>query len=438
MGIPLQFPPKAAPVLEQSARYKVLWGGRGSGKTESVARTLVVRSTERKLRILCARETQISIKESVHSVIKRVIYDLGIEQYFHITDRAISNVTGSEFIFSGLSDEVIDGIKSMDSPDIVWCEEASSLTWGVWDKLDPSIRASKSEIWFTLNREQDLDPISQTFILNDPPPNSIVIEMEYWDNPFFPDVLRDQMERMKATDYEKYLHIWEGRPVTHSQSSVFKGKFISKTFQPDEDLWSPLLGCDLGFANDPTVLIKAWVFEDRLYVEHEIWQVGLEIELMPDVFSLVPGAKDYIMYTDCARPETISHMRRNGYPRCVPVPKWSGSILDGVERLRAFNKIIVHPRCEHMLFDLSNYSYKIDKVTGNILPHIVDRYSDCIDALRYAITPVIKGHKLKSGVPDRVEDGGLDLLGNPIRRMPDQIARQNMAAMIAGGNSWMY
>lgn len=438
MAFILELPPKARPVAEQKSRYKILWGGRGSGKTESVARILVARAMEKPLRILCARETQTSIKESVHSVLKRVIHDWEWDSYFHITDRSITNDLGSEFIFCGLSDEVIDGVKSMDSPDIVWCEEASSLSWTVWDKLDPSIRASNSEIWCTLNRDQDLDPITQTFILGDPPPDAIVIEMEYWDNPFFPPVLQTQMERMKATDYEKYLHVWEGFPETHSQASIFKGKFAAKAFTPDEDLWSPLLGCDLGFANDPTVLLKAWVYEDRLYVEHEVWQIGLEIELMPDVFSTIPGAKDYIMYTDCARPETISHMRRNGYPRCVPVPKWSGSIIDGVERLRAFNKIIVHPRCEHTLFDLSNYSYKVDKQTGNVQNKIVDKYSDCIDALRYAITPVIKGHKLKAGVPDRNPDMALDILGNPVRRVPDQIARQNLAAMIAGPNSWMH
>lgn len=436
MDIDLEIPRKARPLYDQRARYKILWGGRGSGKTESVARILIVLSMGSRLRILCARETQTSIKESVHSVIVRVIRDLGLERFFRITDRAITNEMGSEFIFSGLSDEVIDGIKSMDSPDIVWCEEASSLTWGTWDKLDPTIRASHSEIWCTLNRDQDLDPVSQIFIVNDPPPNAIVIEMEYWDNRFFPDVLREQMERMRAQDFEKYLHIWEGRPVTHSQASVFKGKFVSQTFNPDEDLWSPVFGCDLGFAHDPTVLLKAWVYEDRLYVEHEIWQVGLEIELMPDVFSLIPDAKDHIIYTDCARPETISHMRRNGYPRCIPVPKWSGSIIDGVERLRAFNKIVVHPRCEHTLFDLSNYSYKIDKRTGNILPQIVDKFSDCIDALRYAITPIIKGHKAK--IQPRPAEVELDGIGNPVRRPQiEQIGLQARIAMTKP-NAWLY
>ena len=308
----------------------------------------------------------------------KIIKEYDLDPYFTIQERSIRNIFGSEFLFAGLNEETISGLKSMNSPDFVWIEEASSITANTWTKLDPTIRAEGSEIWCTLNREMDRDPISRLFIVGEPPPDSIVIEMEYWDNPYFPQVLKNQMLQCKATDYESYLHIWEGQPISHSQASVFKGKFVSKAFTPDEDLWSPLFGMDFGFAIDPTVLLKCWVCDDRLYVEHELYEVGLETEHMPDAMKEIPGSQTHIIYADSARPETISHLRRHGFPRCVAVPKWSGSILDGVERLRAFNRIVVHPRCTHTLEELASYSYKVDRNTNLVLPQIVEKDDHCL------------------------------------------------------------
>jgi len=432
--IRIELPPKVNPLLSTTARYRVLWGGRHGAKTESVARILVLKSTQRKIRILCARETQVAIKQSVHSVIKRVIQQMGLTAFFEINDTSIKNKWGSEFIFSGLSDDVIMGIKSMDSPDILWFEEASSMTWRTWDKLDPTIRSSNAELYFTLNRDKDEDPISQLFICQEPPDNAIVIEMEYWDNPWFSEEAKKQMEWMAATDFEKYLHEWEGRPVNHSVASVFKGKYIVNDFTDkiNPTLWSPIYGCDLGFSIDPTVLLKAWVYEDRLYVEHEIVETNLDLDLMPDRFKTIPGSSTHIMYVDSSRPETISFLRLHGFPRALPTPKWPGSIEDGIARLRGFNKIVLHPRCEKTLYDLQNYSYKVDKQTGHILPDIVDKYSDCIDALRYAITPLVKNYKY-GNKPSPDHSIILDQYGRPLSpasHLPEGYRlQQNYAAM---------
>ena len=396
---------------------------------------LVIRSTERPLRILCARQYQSNISESVHSMLVKVIRLLNLDHLFTINERSIRNVMGSEFTFAGLNEETISGLKSMNSPDIVWIEEASSITQNTWEKLDPTIRAENSEIWMTLNREMDKDPISRMFIVAaDPPHNAIVIEMEYWHNPWFPEVLRTQMLTSKATDFEAYLHIWEGNPISHSQASVFKGKFVSRSFTPDTDLWSPLFGLDYGFAQDPTALIKCWVNEDRLYVEHEIYEVGLETDYMPDAFKEIPGATDHTIYADSARPETTSFLRRHGFPRVRSVEKWSGSVMDGVERLRAFNRIIIHPRCLHTLEEFQSYSYKVDKNTNLVLPQLIDKDNHAIDAIRYAITPLIKGFKLRS-MPDRDVEPMVNQTGQLIRKpQSDAYARQQFAAL---GTNWM-
>ena len=434
--IRIKLPDKVQPLFSSKARYVVLWGGRGSAKSESAARMLILRSMEAPLRILCARQFQSNISESVHSMLVKIIKEYNLDSHFTVQERSIKNKWGSEFLFAGLNEETIAGLKSMVSPDIVWIEEASSITQNTWTKLDPTIRAEGSQIWCTLNREMDKDPISRLFIVSEPPPDSIVIEMEYWDNPWFPQVLKNQMIQCRATDYEAYLHIWCGQPISHTQASVFKNKFVSKVFTPDEDLWSPLFGLDFGFAQDPTAFVKCWVSDDRLYVEHEIYEVGMETEFMPDAMKEIPGATDHICYADSARPETISHLRRHGFPRCIAVPKWSGSVIDGVERMRAFNKIIVHPRCVHTLEEFQNYSYKVDRNTNLVLPQLVDKQNHAIDAIRYAITPLIKGYKLKSKMPDREADPALDQYGRPLSRpQSEAYARQQLARM---GSNWAH
>jgi phage terminase large subunit len=409
----LRIPDKLAPLFTPS-RFKVLYGGRGAGKTESIARVLIVRACQDRIRVLCTREVQTSIAQSVHSTLKSVINQLNLNSFFTVTDKGIKGINGSEFIFAGLSNETVSSIKSIASINYCWCEEASSLTQHSFDLLVPSIRAENSEIWFSLNREKDEDPVSKLFIISNPPPNSIVISINYWENPFFPEVMRQDMLHMKETDYDRYLHVYEGKPTSHSHACIFKDKFISKEFKPDEDLWSPLYGADLGFAVDPSVLLKCWVYEDRLYVEHEWYKIGVAPSLLPAYYDTIPGARNHIIYVDGGGLGigTVNDLKRNGFPRVQAAPKWSGSINDGIERLRSFDKIVVHPRCPHTLYDLSNYSYKIDKRTEEILPEIVDKHSDCVDALRYAITPIIKGFKLKQ-IPDRQEER-LDSFGNPI------------------------
>ena len=195
-------------LIDTPCRYKVLYGGRGSGKSHQVARALIVMATQKPLRILCTRELQKSIKDSVLKLLADIIIEHNLEHLFQIQTTTIRCTNGSEFIFAGLRNNPTE-IKSMEGVDIVWCEEAANITKESWDLLIPTIRKDNSEIWVTFNPRFETDATYQRFILNTPD-NCILKKFNYTDNPFFNATLRGEMELCKKLLYEDYLHIWEG------------------------------------------------------------------------------------------------------------------------------------------------------------------------------------------------------------------------------------
>jgi phage terminase large subunit len=143
------------------------------------------------------------------------------------------------------------------------------------------------------------------------------------------------------------------------------------------------LGADWGFANDPTVLVRCHIIGRTLFVDFEAYRIGCEIVDTPDLFLSVPEAERWPMVADSSRPETISHVRRNGFPKLSAAVKGPRSVDEGVEWLKSYN-IVVHPRCQHVIDELTHYSYKIDPLTQKVLPVLADKHNHCIDALRYA------------------------------------------------------
>lgn len=366
-------------------RYRAAYGGRGSGKSHSFAQALLLKAAERPLRIGCFREIQKSIRDSVKRLLDDKIKDSGLSGFYTSTDQEIRGANGSLFIFAGLRNNP-DAIKSTEGIDIAAVFEARPVSQRSLDLLIPTIRKPGSEIWFEWNPEFETDPIET--LLRDPagqPPGSIVRCVNWHNNPFFPDVLRQELEYDKSRDPEKYRHIWEGEYASSAESRVFKNWVVEDFDAPADAIFR--FGADWGFATDPTVLVRCYILGRRLYVDHEAYAVGCDIMDTPTLFMQVPDAEKWPIVADSARPETVNHMRKNGFPKIMSAVKGPKSLADGVEWLKSYD-IIVHPRCRHLIDELRLYSYKRDPLTDKVLPVLEDKHNHVIDALRYACEAV--------------------------------------------------
>lgn len=246
-------------LLTAKARYKLYYGGRAGGKSFAFADALLILATSRKLLIACVREVQNSIKDSVYKLIVDRIHFYQLEGEYRIYEDKIVNLkNNSKFIFKGIMDRNAQNIKSLEGVDICWCEEAQKISATSWQILNPTIRKPNSEIWFSMNREEEADPIWKAVALN-PDEDTIVRKVNYYDNPFCPDNMKKLALKMKAENYDEYLHVWEGEPRFDAgyhligRKEVFKA-FDSKVHVPIEA--APLIiGVDVArFGDDKTAL----------------------------------------------------------------------------------------------------------------------------------------------------------------------------------------
>ena len=201
------FPDKLQCLFEP-ARYKILYGGRGGSKSWGIARALLILGAERKLRIACGREIQKSISDSVHHLLKSQIEQLGLGDRYRVYADHIDGPNGTLITFHGLKSN-IDSVKSIEGIDIFWAEEAQTLSKASWDILVPTIRKEGSEIWVSFNPDLETDETYRRFV-HSPPRGAIVRKIGWRDNPWFNQVLRDEMENTRARSEDDYLHIWEG------------------------------------------------------------------------------------------------------------------------------------------------------------------------------------------------------------------------------------
>jgi len=386
----LQIPDKLLFFLTKRAPYKVAHGGRGSAKSWAVADSLLIRGSQEKIRIMCAREYQNSIAESVHHLLESRIEALGLSAFYKVQRDLIASTTGTEIFFVGLHNNV-KNLKSTEAVDICWVEEAESVTEESWATLLPTIRKRGSEVWVTFNPDNEDDPTSQRWIVN-PPPEAIVVPVNWMDNPFFYDgTLAMQKDHAYRTDPESAAHIWGGEFRTKSDAQIFKGKYSVQVFEPDPKRWGvPRYGADWGFSRDPVAAGKAWVFDRKLWVEQEVCEIGVDIDRLPALFDTVEGMKRGVCWADSARPETVSYMNNHGYPLIFSVKKWAGSIEDGIAFMRSFDEIVIHPRCKNMVSEMRLYRYKVDRLSGKTLPDIVDANNHSIDWLRYSLSSDIQ------------------------------------------------
>ena len=378
--------------LLNPARYKGAHGGRGSGKSHFFAEMLIEEHIAKPNQSsVCVREVQLSLNQSVKRLLAMKIEELGVGSYFDVQDKQIRSKHGDGLIiFQGMQNHTADSIKSLEGYDRAWVEEAQSLSQHSLDLLRPTIRKPNSELWFSWNPRKAEDPVDALLRGDNPPPDSTVVEVNYADNPWFPDVLREEMEYDRGRDRDKYNHVWLGKYLQNSEAQVFKNWSVQEFDTPMDATLR--FGADWGFASDPTVLVRCFIIGRKLFIDYEAYAVGCEIVNIPDLFMTVPEAEKWPITADSARPETISHVKKHGFPRIMPAVKGPKSLEDGIEWLKSF-EIIVHPRCKHTIDELSLYSYKIDKLTEQVLPILEDKENHVIDALRYACEGVRRAKK---------------------------------------------
>lgn len=398
--VSLELPPKLIPVFTGPARYRGAKGGRGSAKTRSFALMTAVRGymfAELGVSgsILCGREYMNSLEDSSMEEIKQAIRATPwLNEYYEIGEKFIRTRNRRvQYAFAGLRHN-LDSIKSKARILIAWVDEAEGVSDVAWQKLLPTVREDESEVWLTWNPEVDGSPTDNRF-WKQIPENAKIVELNYSDNPWFPDVL-DQERRtdFDRLDPQTYAWIWEGAYRENSDAQVFANKYRISEFEPSSTWHGPYCGLDFGFAQDPTAGVKCWIDEtkERLYIEYEAGKIGLELDDTSDfITDRIPGFERHKIRADCARPESISYLSRKGLPMIEGVTKWSGSVEDGISHMRSYKEIVIHARCKETIKEFRMYSYKVDRLSGDIRTDVVDKWNHYIDAIRYALNPMIQG-----------------------------------------------
>jgi phage terminase large subunit len=401
--IDIQIPEKMVGPLFEPHRYKIFKGGRGSAKSWGVARALLAYGKQSRKRIFCGREIQKSIADSSYKLLVDQIGLLGMESHFNVLKTEIRGDNGTEFIFRGLSSLTAESIKSMEGVDIVWLEEAHTISERSWELLIPTIRKPGSEIWATYNPDQDTDPVDVRFVKH-APPGCVVTTMNWQDNPWFPEVLAVEKDYLYSVDPDTAAHVWGGDYRKVSDAQILRGRWQVREFQPVAGLWDgPYHGIDFGFSQDAGTMVRLWIWEGDLYVEYEAAGLEVDTDDLPALWDEIPGAREYVARADCARPETISAVKRHGYQRVVACKKWPGCEEDGIAHLRTYKKIVIHPRCKLAIEEAKLWAWKKDRLTGDILRVTTGKFDNTWAAARYALEPIIL-HGVVNKAPVEEED----------------------------------
>lgn len=387
----IQLPSKLKPLF-QPMRYKVLWGGRGSGKSWGVAIALLIIASSKPTRVLCARELQNSLDESVHKLLSDQIEFMGLSGFFTILRDSIRGINGSEFIFEGLRHNTTK-IKSMEGVDICWVEEAEKVSETSWSVLVPTIRKPGSEIWATFNPAHPEDATWQRFVANRQP-NSWVCNVNYQDNPWFPDVLRQEMEHLKATDFEEYEYIWEGKFRKFTDGSIYKKEIIEarrsgRSGLSVYDQALPVITAwDLG-VGDSTSIWFAQINRNEIRLIDYYENNG---EGLPH-YAIILQERGYL-YGDHWAPHDIQVRELGSGLSRLEVARSLGinfriaprqSLEDGIHAVRmALPRMWFDAKVEKALDSLSLYRRERNEATGEFRTTPVhDSHSHCADSLRY-------------------------------------------------------
>ena len=387
-----EFPEKLR-VLFAPSRYKVLYGGRGGAKSWGAARALLIQAAASPLRVLCAREFQNSITESVHHLLQAQIAAMGLEPFYEVQNSAIRGANGSEFLFAGLRNN-ISRIKSFEGIDRVWVEEAQAVSKSSWDTLIPTIRKEGSEIWVTYNPELETDDTHQRFVVN-PPRDAVVVKINWSDNPWFPETLRKEKEELKARDPDGYQNIWEG----HCRATLEGAVYAKELRRAQEE---GRIGCvpydtekpvhtffDLGWADNTSI----W-FAQTVGAELRLIDYYSNAQMPIQHYLSVLQDKGYAYGTDwlphdakaktLATGRSLEEIMLSAGRRVRIVPNLS--ITDGINAARTvFNRCHFDDvKCAEGLQSLRRYRFDVDVETRQLSGRpLHDFHSHAADAFRY-------------------------------------------------------
>lgn len=380
-------------------RLKIVFGGRGSGKTRTITSLLTEFARTHTERVLCLREVLKSIDDSSYQELVDEINRKPWSAEYRVINNKISvPSTNSTFKFEGMRTNASQNLKAKAGSTKAWVDEAETVSRDAWDALFPTMRQAGSEVLVSFNPREETDPTWSDLvapywdravdgIYEDE--HTLIIECNWQHNPWFTNELAIERDRMRDRDPDRYMWIWEGKFRRNSDVKVFNGKWRIAEFEAQQGWDGPYYGADFGFSQDPSTLNRMWIHDNRLWIDYEANGIGVEIEDMPAFYDKVPGAREHKIWADCARPETISHIKRQGF-RIEGAEKWTGSVEDGITFLRSFKEIVIHPRCKHTIAEANAYEYKTDRLTGDILPDVVDKHNHHWDAIRYALFKLIK------------------------------------------------
>jgi len=397
-----EFPPKLAEVLFKPSRYKFIRGGRGSGKSWSVARALILKAFAKPERILCTREVQDSIKQSVHQLLRDQIEALGLSGFFQVLANEIRGLNGSAFFFSGLSDQTSVSIKSFEGCTLVWCEEAQTISARSWKILTPTIREEGSEIWATYNPELETDETHQMAVIR-PAPDTISVLMNYSDNPWFPKVLDAERAHAQATmRVDDYRNVWLGECKPAVEGAIYFDAMAAAVHAgrirdvPHDGSIKTHVIVDLGW-NDATTIILAQKVSSEIRVIHYIEGNqrtladysaelrALRLDDQPMNWGDVWLPHDGFHVRHQTGKDDAAVMRSLGWNVAPKEGLTLTSINNGINRAReVFPRVYFNEKRTSRLIEcLKRYRWNISQKTGEAQSPLHDEYSHGADAFRY-------------------------------------------------------
>lgn len=389
--------PKKLRFLFAPSRYKVARGGRGSGKSWGVARALLIRGAEKTTRVLCTREVQRSIQQSVHQLLRDQIEQLGLSGFYDVLATEIRGKNGTQFFFGGLSDQTAESLKSFEGVDVAWVEEAQAVSKRSWDILIPTIRKERSEIWITYNPELDSDETHKRFTIN-PPPDCVNVELNYSDNPYFPAVLEQERKHAQATmKPEEYAHIWEGKCKPAVEGAIYFDQMAQASSRIGAVPHDPLLKThavwDLGF-NDAMsiILVQRLSSEIRIvgYIEgnqRTLADYSAELKALRLDNQPINWGRHWLPHDGFAK----RHQTGKTDAQVLQGLGWTvdrtpqTDVEGGIKRAReVFSRVYFNAERAHRLIEcLKRYRRHINQTTNEPGAPVHDEYSHGADAFRY-------------------------------------------------------